>query len=215
MTDSLSGCRVDIETIILVNPHLKETRRAIAVTGFDFKTTQPSQAIVVPEGHRIGGVGSVYYNGYRQGLDSACADLVITTCLPVGGPAVLASKRAPGKLFGKKWWMQGGAIHSYRLIQDFLGERINAEAHVSPQIQGLIGVFRTCADDVLGSTINLCYVGYVPYPFLEAAGFDGDHTAVRLLSQIDLNLLPDEERHWYPMYAFAKAIETMPGYIAY
>ena len=77
-------------------------------------------------------------------------------------------------------------------------------------MQGFIGVFRTCADDRLGCTTNLCYVAYVPYEELTAAGIDDDHTDLRILSLSDIGLLPDEEKHWYPMFAFRKALDTMP-----
>lgn len=114
MAASLSGKIVRVETVILTNPYLAAQRNCVAKGFTPFTSAEGFEEIVVPEGHRAGGVESVYYNGYRQGLDSACDDVVITTWLPVGVPAVLASKRAPGKLFGKKWWMQGGATHSYR-----------------------------------------------------------------------------------------------------
>lgn len=210
MAGSLSGKIVRVETVILTNPYLAAQRNCVARGFTSFTSAEGFEEIVVPEGHRAGGVESVYYNGYRQGLDSACDDVVITTWLPVGVSAVLASKRAPGKLFGKKWWMQGGATHSYRPIEDFLGERVKAECGVCPRLEGLIGVYRTCADDALGSTTNLCYVGYIPYEDLTAAGVDDDHTAFRLLSLRDLGLLPSEEKHWYPMGVFRKAMETMP-----
>lgn len=210
MVGSLSGKRALVETKIFVNPYLALERRD-AVRGilnetlsFEFET------IVVPEGHRLGGVDSSVYDGYRSGLDSACVDVVVTTMLRHDKPAVLASKRAPDKLFGNKWWMQGGAIHSYRLITDFVLERTKKGCGIYPYMQGFIGVFRTCADDVLGSTLNLCYVGFVQRHKLAQIYADKNNTSFRLLTLEDLEDLPDEEKHWYPMFAFHRALTTMP-----
>ncbi|OHA32388.1 MAG: hypothetical protein A2928_00065 [Candidatus Taylorbacteria bacterium RIFCSPLOWO2_01_FULL_45_15b] len=135
---------------------------------------------------------------------------MVTTTLPDGRHAVIASKRAVGKLFGGKWWMQGGAVHAYRSYTDFVAERAEKECGVRPVIQGLIGVFRTCAEDALGSTMNLCYVGFVPHGELEAARHDGDHTAQKFLTMEDLLQLPESEQHWYPMTVFRIALQTMP-----
>ena len=217
MTESLSGSRVDVDTIIFVNMSLASDRQR-AVENEKRKLYGGAlqyEQVVVPDGHRRGGVEPRFYDGYRAGLDSACSDIVITTLLPGRPPrvpAVLAVKRAPGKLFGGKWWMQGGAIHSYRLIADFLGERAEKECGVRYRLEGFIGVFRTCAEDRLGSTINLCYVGFVPYGDLARLVIaDSDHTAVKVLSQDNLNRIPTEERYWYPMHVFRLALATMPS----
>lgn len=131
--------------------------------------------------------------------------------LPDNVPAVLTSKRAPGKLFGNKWWMQGGAIHSYRLILDFLEERAEKECGFRPSIQAFIGVFRTCADDKLGSTINLCYVGFVDHRELTKARiWDKDHVDFKTLRLEQLKQIPASEKHWYPMLVFDRALTTMP-----
>ena len=211
MAESWSGRSVRVERVICINPFLAAQRDSVAKGLTSFQAADEFEDVVIPEGHRAGGVESNVYNGYRQGLDSACIDVVITTRLPVGIPVVLATKRAPGKLFGNKWWMQGGALHSYRSIEDFLCERVQAECGVRPALEGFIGVFRTCADDRLGSTMNLCYVGYVPYEDVVTAGYDDDHTACRLLTMSDLAFLPDSEKYWYPMYVFRKAMTTMPA----
>lgn len=213
MAHSLSGMRVTVETIIFLNPYMEQERRPY-LDDMPYQSSESffADEVVVPEGHVSGGVRSKAYNAYRQGLDSACADVVITTILLDGDPAVLASKRAPGKLFGNKWWMQGGAIHSYRLISDFLLERAEKECGVRPVLEAFMGVFRTCADDLLGSTTNLCYVGFIEYQQLVQAGtLDHDHTDRKLLTLNDLYCLSEDERHWYPMFAFEQALITMPS----
>ncbi|MDP3771772.1 MAG: hypothetical protein Q8Q94_00140 [bacterium] len=169
--------------------------------------------ITVPPGHRSGGVSPDIYDGYRQGLDSACADVVITTRMPDGEAGFLAVKRALGKPFGGKWWMQGGAIHSYRSIESFLVDRAERECGVSPVIQALIGVFRTCAEDFLASTTNLCYVGFAPYHMVERASADKDHIAFHLFSAHEFRgsvYTHKEEWHWYPIQVFNAALDSMP-----
>lgn len=210
MTESLSGTRVTVETKIFVNFNLANDRKAFIARRVSYVAAHDFEEILVPEGHLSGGVDSAFYDGYRRGLDSACADVVVTTVFPDGTPAVLASKRAPGKLFGNKWWMQGGAIHSYRRISDFVLERAERECGVRPRLEGFIGVFRTCADDLLGSTTNLCYVGFVPYDDLGKVRADKDHIGLQFLTLEACLHLPEDERHWYPMYTFIIALKTMP-----
>ena len=109
--------------------------------------------------------------------------------------------------------MLGGAIQSYRLIEDFLIERAEREYGVSPVIQGLIGVFHTCAEDSLASTTNLCYVGYVSYDAVEQASADRDHTAPRVFSSREFyqSLKSENEAwHWYPGTVFMQALASMP-----
>lgn len=105
--------------------------------------------------------------------------------------------------------MQGGAFHPYRSIVEFLEERAEKECGVRPKIEGLIGVFRTCAEDFHASTTQPCYVGSVAYKDLIKAKPDIDHTSWRLLKLEDLQTLPEEEKHWYPMLAFRLALESM------
>ena len=113
--------------------------------------------------------------------------------------------------FGGKWWMQGGSYHTYRSISDFVLERAEKECGVRPKIQGLIGVFRTCAEDIICSTTNVCYVGYVPYEEVVKAQADKDHSDVRLITLCSLDLVPNHEKHWYPMTVFKQALRTMPS----
>lgn len=210
MAGSLSGTFVSVETKIFVNFNLTNDRQGVVARGVAYAGAHDFEEIMVPEGHVSGGVDSAMYDGYRKGLDSACVDVVITTVLPDGVAAVLASKRASGKLFGNKWWMQGGAIHSYRRVHGLLVERAEKECGARPRLEGFIGVFRTCAEDMLGATTNLCYVGFVPYDDLGKVKTDQDHTGLRLLTLEDCCGLPEEEKHWYPMYTFIIALKTMP-----
>lgn len=105
--------------------------------------------------------------------------------------------------------MQGGAFHPYRSITDFLAERAEKECGVRPKIEGLIGVFRTCAEDFHASTIQPCYVGSIEYADIIKAKPDMDHSSWRLLSLRDLQNLPAEEKHWYPMLTFQLALESI------
>ena len=194
--------KVPVEKVILINPFLKEER--VAAKNIDFmEVTPPSPGSIKR------GVEKETYENYNLGLERACADIVITVRLPSGAGAVLASKRINGKPFGGKWWMQGGAFHPYRSIIDFLGERAEKECGVRPKVEGLIGVFRTCAEDHSASTIQPCYVGRVSYEGLIKAKPDIDHISWALLKLEDLQTLPEEEKHWYPMLAFKLALESI------
>ena len=203
---TLSGTMARVETIIWVNRHLKEDRENAKKYGFKSETTD----ILVPEGQRTGGVPAPIYDAFSVGSERACADIVVTTHFLNGKPAVLAIKRAANKPFGNKWWMQGGSYHTYRLITDFVIERAEKECGIRPELQGIIGQFRTCADDYVCSTTNICYVGYVPYHELVKVQADKDHSSVRLFTLEDLASLPAEAMHWYPDIVFNQALRTMP-----
>lgn len=207
MQKSLSGQIVETENVILLNPNLEKDRQIYKAAGGYANGTF---SVRVPEGQTMGGVDAASYDNYRKGLDSACADIVVTTLLPDGKPAVVATKRAQNKCFGGGWWMQGGAIHSYRLITELVLERAEKECGVRPQIEGLIGVFRTCAEDYLASTTNLCYVGFAPYEKLSEAKAGDDHIAWKLLTLDKIGQMSVKELHWYPRLTFEIALNTMP-----
>ena len=198
---------VKVETKIWWNRHLREDREDAMKNGFQFET----EDVLVPEGQRTGGVPTPVYDAFSVGSERACADIVITTHLADGTPAVLTARRAMNKPFGGKWWMQGGSYHTYRLRTDFLLERAEKECGVRPVIQGMIGEFRTCAEDFVCSTTNSCYVGYALYDAIMKARADKDHSGLRLLTLDDLSSIPPEERHWYPMFVFKQALTTMPA----
>lgn len=155
------------------------------------------------------GVSSSVYDAYRIGLDSACVDIAICTIKPDGTPAVLLSKRAPNKCFGGKWWVYGGALHSYRPIGEFIAERAAKECGVVPEVKALIGVARTCAADVLGSTLQPCYLGLVEYAAIEKSIADRDHSAVRLFTIDEYYRLPGPEQYWYIEEIVATAIASL------
>lgn len=147
---------------------------------------------------------------YRARKEAACADIVITTVLLSGKPAVVSSKRAKNVCFGGYWWMQGGSYNAYSPIVDFVTNRALKECGVKPAVEGIIGLFRTCAEDLHASTTNICYVGFVPHDQLISAKHDKDHTDQKLLTLSDLSSLPKEELHWYPKLVFTMALATMP-----
>lgn len=199
---------VQVETIIWLNDHLRADRKNAKKNGFRCLT----RSVLVPEGQRTGGVPKPIYDEFSTGSERACADIVVTTHLPNGKPAVLAIKRNQSQPFGGKWWMQGGSYHTYRLISDFVAERAEKECGVRPEIQGKIGDFRTCAEDYVCSTTNLCYVGYAPYDAIMKARTDKDHTSWRLFTADDFGLFNERSEgwHWYPIIAFTRALSTMP-----
>lgn len=205
---TLSGSIARVETIIWLNKHLRVDREEGKKNGFQFC----NENILVPEGQRTGGVPKPVYDEFSTGSERACADIVVTTHLPDGAPAVLAIKRNKNQPFGGKWWMQGGSYHTYRLISDFVAERAEKECGIRPKIQGIIGVFRTCADDYVCSTTNTCYVGYVRYDAIIKARTDKDHTSWCLFTSDDLASFSIENSnwHWYPLLAFTRALATMP-----
>lgn len=192
---------IPVEGIILVNQNLKKDRMR--------KIYFQNKKVKLPSGIKKGGVSKDVYYNYSLGLERACADVVITVRLPNGDDAVLAIKRAIDKPFGGMWWMQGGSFHPYRSIIDFLVERAEKECGVRPKIEALVGVFRTCAEDQVCSTIQPCYVGKIDYRELSKIKLDQDHVEWDLLTLNDLEDLPQEEKHWYPMLAFKLAMETM------
>lgn len=209
--DSFSGSLVAVETILWLNTNLACDRMRSRKEGF-FMFENERLGIRVPQGHLAGGVSPEIYNGYRKGLESACIDMVITTELSNGVPAVIASKRADNKPFGGTWFMYGGALHSYRSITEFIMGRVLKESGLTPKIEGLIGFFRTCAEDFLASTMQLCFVGYVPYyECVEQMKSDRDHTECKFFTFEDIVALPISEQHWYPMLVFQQALLTMPA----
>ena len=205
---TLSGFVVPVETVIWWNQFLREERQRSRQNGFFMQILY----VRVPAGHRFGGVAQRVYDGYRNGLEGACADIVITARMPKNGtPVVLASRRAMDKPFGRQWWMQGGAVHSYRSLQEFIIERAEKECGVRPKIEGIIGIFRTCAEDKLCSTTQICFVGFAPYEELSHVCVDNDHKEWRLIRLDELLELERYDNfHWYPAVTFERALTTMP-----
>jgi len=203
---TLSGTTVGVESVIHINQNLRRDRADAQVCGFTLEDID----IVVPSGHRIGRVSQESFEEFNALRERACADIVITTRLENGMSAVLAIKRAKTEPFGGCWWMQGGGYGSYELIGDFLLKRAEQECGVRPALEGFMGVFRTCAEDIVCSTTNLCFVGFAEFDHIRRARIDREHVAWRLLTLADLDTLPSEETHWYPSFTFRRALETMP-----
>lgn len=159
------------------------------------------------------GVDPTTYGAYREGLASACADVVVTTTKPDGTHAVIVIKRGSGKCFEGCWWMQGGAIYKFLSMIDFAAERGKVEGGSEPIIEALLGVYRTAwsqKGSEAADTLNVCYVGFVPFGELHLMD-DQDHIGVSILTLEDLDELPEDEQHWYPDRVFRLALETMPS----
>ncbi len=67
--------------------------------------------------------------------------------------------------------------------------------------KALLGVCRTCAADYIGSTLQVCYAGEVPYANVKHSFADSGHTDSRLFELSELDGIPEEQQHWYPMWA--------------
>jgi ADP-ribose pyrophosphatase YjhB (NUDIX family) len=155
------------------------------------------------------GVAPEIYDAYRLGRDSACGDMVVATQKPDGAYAVLLSKRKDNVCFGGKWWIHGGALLSYSSITDFVASRTERECGVAVQPEVLLGVCRTCAPDYIGSTLQSCYAGRVPYAAIEKKLVDSGHTDVRLFTLDELDGIPPAERHWYPKWAAELTLQSL------
>lgn len=169
----------------------------------------PSYEVALPSPDITRGVLQTVYEGYRLGLDSACADVVITTILPSGVPAALLAQRGTGRCHAGQWWFQGGAIHTYRSILDFLNERAEREIGIRPAIEGIIGVYRCAASDYVGCVLVVCYAGFVGFDRIKAASPDQDHIGnARLITWEQYMQLPSEQRHPYSDRVIFLALAT-------
>ncbi len=196
---------------ILENQNLSADRHKSARyrTSFIYKEDQTLTINNVPGPIRRG-VDPDIYKSYRLGLDSACVDCVVTTLMPDGRPAVLLSRRAPGKCFGGCWWIHGGSLHAYRPIEAFIQDRVLAEVGIEPLIDAVVGVYRTCAEDFFASTLNLCVSGVVDYGSLTTACKDADHTALSLFTLDQYLDLDMAVRHPYIDRVVILAINSYP-----
>lgn len=166
-----------------------------------------------PEGV-TNGVSPEVYGEYRRGRDSACVDIVLVTRLETGTPAVLMSLRNPTVCFGGKWWIYGGALQAYMSIEEFISERAAKECGVPVRPEVLLGVYRTIAEDHIGSTLQPCYAARVPIEAIRAKmSTDEGHSNVRLFTISELILLKGNcapEYHWYPVRVALLALWNMP-----
>jgi len=194
------------DTIVFDNPNLAADRRNCAARRHEVV------GVSVPTGRVIGGVPQEYYDGYRAGLTSGCADLVVTTRLENGEPAVLAIRRAKDKSFGGTWYMMGGAIHNYTSIHDFLSWVVEREVGLKNlQPEALVGLYRTTAEDYIADALAVCYVVTVPIEQIrEQARPDENHVEWQLFTAEELDKIPQDQQYWHPMHCFRRCLNTMP-----
>ncbi len=146
----------------------------------------------------------------KTAKDFTVVDGLVCTRTPGGYPAVLLSKRGLGA-FGGKYWGYGCTLGAYQDPIVALETTVKKECGVPFVAEVMIGVFRTCAPDVAQSTTNLCYAGFVPYDVVEASKkTTTDHHAPRLFTVHELNLIHENERHWFPVDAANAALSHMP-----
>jgi len=81
---------VEVDSIISINPNLRLDRIQARKRGF----TPPSESVVVPPGQLVGRVSQASIDKYIAYKEGVCADILITTLLENGTPAILAIKRA-------------------------------------------------------------------------------------------------------------------------
>lgn len=183
------------EGVLVENPNLAEALE----TGQWMPDLSLRALCTIPQGVE-NGVPPDVYNAYRRGRDSACVDIVFATHLPNGKPAVLFSFRKKGVCFEEKWWIYGGALQSYCSIHHFISDRAEKECGVRASPQALVGVYRTMSDDAIGSTLQPCYATIVPYEEVrKKKQLDSGHNDVRLFTLEELEQIPEEHKHWYPM----------------
>lgn len=200
---------VSYEGVILENPFLEKEWREKRFIKLPPSTTL-CEEVYIPKGVTAG-VPPEVYSEYRKGRDSACVDIVLVTRLEDGTPAVLLSLRKPDVCYGNKWWIYGGALQAYRSVEDFISERATKECGVPVMPQVLIGVYRTMSEDYVGSTLQLCYAAQVPIEAVRAKmSTDPNHSSVRLFTLAELEEIPDENGHWYPMHVSRIALKSMP-----
>lgn len=189
-----------MDSVIFETPKIRWERRF---------PTQEHQ-VMIPEGV-TDGVPKDIYDQYRAGRDSACVDLMVATKRH-GKPAVLLSKRKTSVCYGGKWWMYGGALQSYASIEAFIAERVRRECGVD--ITGrckkaLVGVYRTASSDHIGSTLQPCYAAWVDENELASILTDDAHDVLRIFTPSDIDALPENETHWYPMRVARKVLASM------
>ena len=168
--------------------------------------------IVQPPAGTTNGVPPDVYDAYRRGRDSACVDIMLATRLKDGTPAVLLSKRKVNVCFGGMWWMYGGAVGSYQSMTDFVVERAKKECGIRPDPSELVlvGVYRTCAPDIIGSTLQPCYAARVGLAEIQKyMGTDQAHESIKLFTLRELYQIPTAEQHWYPMRVASLVLQAL------
>lgn len=191
------------DQVVLENPYL--------LAG---KWKQPETAFAPPQPHSapsgiINHIPDDAYKAYTHGRDRACIDLVLCTRAP-DGPAVALSKRNKDNSYGDLWWVYGGALPAYTPIEEFITKRAEHESGVATAPQVLVGVYRIGAPDRVDSAITVCFAAEVPYvELVQKMRTDEAHQEMRLFTLQELESLPPQEKHWYPMRVAQLALNAM------
>ena len=171
------------------------------------------------------GVGAEVYDGYRMGLVSSCADVVLIQERR-GKPMIPLIRRA-NPPFANTWWMMGGAIFNYRSVTQFLLWKASKECGLHNldidqfvetfdldddslsccgiNLIGPLGLYRTAAQDTVDKacdTINICYAA--TFTGSQELYHDRDHLGIRWMSQEEL--VPGSCGHWYPEHVGRRAL---------
>lgn len=193
--------------------------------------TRDLQQVGIPIAATMHGVSTEFYHGYRRGLISACADVVCVSKRGGKWAVPLIFRAHPP--FEGVWWVQGGAIFNYRLIQQFAVWKMLTEAgaiacdmdtflkesySMGYSWNGMatflplpLGVYRTAAEDNLPGeacdTLNIAYLALLSedFPF----GHDRDHTAVRWVTLPELLADGNLCGHWYPQHLATRALKIV------
>lgn len=221
---------VSVETVIADVPNLQLVglARAARQNGTYSPIVGDFERVPIPAAATRTSVPENVYDGYRLGLVSACADVVLVQ-EQAGVPKVPLIRRAQPP-FGNEWWVMGGVVFNYRPIHQLLlykafqecgNARMTIDEFVARydlsdsdlfclgvNIVGCLGVCRTVASDMAGTgkvcdTINVCYMA-IADPEVPLH-HDKDHTAIRWVTMEEL--MSDWCGHWYPKWAARKALE--------
>lgn len=192
----------------------------------------PLKSICVPRDATRSGVPAEVYDGYRLGLMSACADVVCVRDTDGKLEVPLISRAKPP--FQGGWWVQGGAMHNFRSIRQFLlwklfRESGNFDGNIEEFVETYhlgddslscdgvrlvgfpLGIYRTSAEDILPGkvcdTLNLAYLALWPagLPF----GHDKDHVALRWVTLPELLADKNLCGHWYPQHLATRALQIV------
>lgn len=227
---SMNPETVALERIILegdLSQLAERTRRLLAYGPDDLSLITHERTRVAPGATRCG-VAAETYHGYRLGLASACADVVLVAERG-GQPKVPFLKRARPP-FGDCWWIMGGVVFNYRPIQQFLLWKAHTECGITKakidefvaehalddrqyscgdvHIVGCLGAYRTPAEDTTDpafvcDTINLCYMGVLTGT--QEIRYDTDHTNARWMSTSEL--IAGSCGYWYPEHVARRALD--------
>lgn len=218
-----------LEKVLFEGDYRSVLRRIEAVLrgGTGPKEADNRLNIRVPVSATRKGVTQPAYDGYRLGLVSACADVVIVK----DGKVPLIRRAQPP--FGGMWWIMGGAVFNFRPIHQFLLWKIYKECGLDTlgieefiakykltdadyscegvHFVGYLGCARTAAEDTTDpakvcDTLNVC--GMAMITTKRDLYHDKDHSAIRWVDREDLEKEPNLCGHWYPQWAASKALDV-------